>query len=213
MRVLGRWALWSLIGLLFLAGVLRLTAIRWWHVPADDPFLEASIAPTMNGGDWVLLWRLTEPTLGSLVLCPEPKHADRMVIGRMVGDDRDKVTVEGSRIVVNEKPFRSEGDCGKPRFKVDPPQGGNEIEHRCSLEAAHGTIHMRGEAEATADVPTYEAELEAGEVLLVSDNRRFPYDSRDFGVVDRATCKETVFFRLFSDKGFFDEATRFAYVR
>jgi len=212
MRVLGRWALWSLIGFVFLIGVLRATAIRWWKVPDDDPFLEASVAPSLNGGDWVLLWRLTEPTLGSLVICPEPKHADRWVVGRMIGEERDKVSVEGSRIMVGEKAFHTEGDCAKPRFKVDPPQGGNEIEQRCSLEAAHGTIHMRGEAEATAEVPPFEAEVDDGEVLLVSDNRRFPYDSRDFGPVDRATCKEMVFFRLIG-RGFFDEATRFEYIR
>jgi len=213
MRALGRWVLWSLIGLGLMIGVLRLTCIRWWRVPSDDPFLEASVAPTLGGGDWILLWRMTEPTLGSLVICPEPKHADRVVVGRMVGDRRDKVTVEGSRIVVDEKAFGTEGACAKPRFTVEPPNGGQAIEQRCMLEAAHGTIHMRGDAEATAEVPTYEAELDDGEVLLISDNRRYPYDSRDFGVVDRATCKETVFFRLFGAKGFFDETTRFEYLR
>ena len=85
MRALGRWALWSLIGFVVLVAALRATAIRWWRVPDDDPYLEASIAPSLRGGDLVLLWRLTEPTLGNLVICPEPKHTDRMVVGRMVG--------------------------------------------------------------------------------------------------------------------------------
>ena len=47
----------------------------------------------------------------------------------------------------------------------------------------------------------------------MSDNRRFPYDSRDFGVVDRSTCKETVFFRLIGREGFFHAPTRFTYIR
>jgi hypothetical protein len=161
----------------------------------------------------VLLWRLTEPTLGNLVLCPEPKHTDRMVIGRMVGEEKNTVRVDGSRVVVNEKAFPTEGNCSRPRFTVEAPHDNREIEQRCSMEASHGLLHERGEAEATAELAVYEAEVQEGEVLLVSDNRRFPYDSRDFGPVDRATCTETIFFRLFGRKGFFDEAARFQYIR
>jgi hypothetical protein len=50
-------------------------------------------------------------------------------------------------------------------------------------------------------------------VALVSDNRRFPYDSRDYGPVERATCTDTVFFRLIGPGGFFDASRRFQYVR
>jgi signal peptidase I len=213
MRVLGRWMLWSLLGFLGSMGLLRATSIRWWHVPDDDPWLEASVAPSLGGGDWILLWRLTEPSLGALVLCPEPKHADRMVIGRLVGSEGDRVRVEGTRVTVNDKPFGSEGDCRDPRFKIEPPQGGQEIELRCTLEAMHGVIHMRGNAEATAELPVFEGELGSGQAMLVSDNRRYPYDSRDFGPVDRATCTETVFFRVFGREGFFDEGTRFEAIR
>jgi hypothetical protein len=88
-----------------------------------------------------------------------------------------------------------------------------EVEQRCSLEVANGLIHERGEAEATADLSKMEVELKAGQVALVSDNRRYPYDSRDYGVVDRSTCKETVFFRLFGPGGFFDTSSRFQYIR
>ena len=77
----------------------------------------------------------------------------------------------------------------------------------------NGSVHERGEAEAIADLPNFEAKVGPGETLLVSDNRRFPYDSRDFGVLDRSTCKETVFFRLIGREGFFHPATRFTYIR
>jgi hypothetical protein len=53
----------------------------------------------------------------------------------------------------------------------------------------------------------------AGLVYLVSDNRQFPYDSRDFGLVERATCKEMVFFRLLSAEGWKDVAHRFSLIR
>src|SRR6185369_2878519 len=98
MRVLGRWLLWALIAFGVIVGMLRATAIRWWRVPADDPYLDASIAPSLHGGDLILLWRLTPPALGSLALCPEPKHFDRVVIGRMMGEERNSVRIEGSRV-------------------------------------------------------------------------------------------------------------------
>jgi signal peptidase I len=213
MRALGRWLLWSLIGFGVVVGALRAVALRWWKVPVGDPWLEASVAPTLRGGDWIVAWRLTEPTLGSLVLCPEPKHTERLTIGRLVGEERNTVRVEGTRVTINERPFRSEGGCAEEHFKVDAPQGKKDVEQRCSMEVAHGLVHMRGEAEETAELPVYEQEVGSGEALLISDNRRYPYDSRDFGPVVRETCKETIVFRLIGKGGFFDSATRFQYIR
>ena len=213
MRALGRWLLWSFIGLGVLLGFLRATALRPWRVPTGDPYLEASIAPSLRGGDLVLLWRFTPPAYGALVLCPEPKHPERAVIGRMIGEERNTVRIEGTHVFVNEKQLSTEGPCADEHFNVTPPQGGAEVEQRCSLEVANGVIHPRGEAEATADLATAELGLKAGEVALVSDNRRYPYDSRDYGPVDRSTCRETVVFRLVGPGGFFDTARRFQYVR
>jgi hypothetical protein len=41
MRAVGRWALWALISLVVVVGLFRATAIRWWRIPDDDPYLEA----------------------------------------------------------------------------------------------------------------------------------------------------------------------------
>jgi len=213
MRALGRFALWGVVSVIALVTLFRLTAIRWWRVPDDDPYLAASVAPELRPGDWVLLWRMSPPGVGSLVLCPEPKHTDRVVVGRIIGDEGQKVSVSGTAIEVNGKRLPSEGGCAAPRFKVKAPRNGSEIELRCSTEVVNGTVHERGEAEAIADLSPFEATVGPGEALLVSDNRRFPYDSRDFGLVDRATCKETVFFRLFGREGFFHAPTRFTYIR
>jgi signal peptidase I len=213
MNAFRRWLMWSLISLGAIVGILRATAIRWWKIPAGDPYLDASIAPSLRGGDWVLLWRMTEPTLGALTVCPEPQHPDRVVIGRMFGDERNTVKVDGSHVFVNEKAQATETRCTDDRFKVTPPGGGPEVEQSCSMEVASGLTHMRGDAEATADLAAFEVELKTGQVALVSDNRRFPYDSRDYGAVDRSTCTETIFFRLVGSGGFFDASRRFQYVR
>jgi signal peptidase I len=213
MRGLGRWLLWSCLALGVLVGILRATALRSWRVPSNDPYLDASIAPSLRGGDLVLLWRFTAPALGTLVLCPEPKHTDRVVIGRMIGEDRDTIRIDGTHVYVNDRLLHPEGSCADDHFKVTPPQGGAEVEERCSMEVASGVVHPRGEAEATAELPKAELELKAGEVALVSDNRRFPYDSRDYGPAVRSTCTETVVFRLVGAGGFFDPSRRFEYVR
>jgi signal peptidase I len=213
MRAIGRWALWALVSIVVIVVLLRVTALRWWRVPDDDPYLEASITPTLNGGDLVILWRLTPPVLGSLVICPEPKHPERMTIGRLVGEERENVVVQGSRIIVNERAFPTEGDCADSRFKVASPQNGSELEQTCSIEVANGVLHERGNADSTADVAKLELRIGEGEAALVSDNRRYPYDSRDFGPVVRETCTESIVFRLVGAKGFFDSATRFRYVR
>jgi len=213
MRAFGRVAMWATISIVAVVILFRLTAIRWWKVPEDDPYLAASVAPALRAGDWVLLWRLTPPSLGSLALCPEPKHSDRVVIGRLVGDEGQRVKVSGTSIEVAGKRLASEGSCRQDRFTVKPPKGGVEIELRCSTEIVSNWVHERGEAEAIAELPDFEVEVHAGEVALVSDNRRFPYDSRDFGLVDRSTCKETVFFRLVGQEGFSHSPTRFTYIR
>src|SRR4051812_29570480 len=59
-----RYLAWTLIIIGGLIGILRLTVIRWWRVPLGDPYLEASIAPNLRGGDWLILWRGTAPIEG-----------------------------------------------------------------------------------------------------------------------------------------------------
>jgi hypothetical protein len=66
MRALGRFTLWAVVGFIAVIVLFRLTSIRWWKVPEDDPYLVASLAPELRGGDWVLLWRLSPPAVGSL---------------------------------------------------------------------------------------------------------------------------------------------------
>ena len=75
---------WTLIIGGAIVGIARLTVIRWWRVPVGDPYLEASLAPTLRGGDLVILWRGTAPIEGNLVLCPEPKGGGRYTIGRIL---------------------------------------------------------------------------------------------------------------------------------
>jgi signal peptidase I len=209
-----RFLFWVVLVIGGVLGLARLTAIRWWRVPSNDPYLTASISPSVRGGDLVLLWRLTKPGFGDLVMCPEPKHPERIVVGRIVGVGRDELEVNGADITLNHKRLSVEGNCTERTFMEHDPGTGFEVEQHCSIEDLGGSTNFRGEIPAEAvhpgDVKTV---VPDNQVWLVSDNRLFPYDSRDYGAVPQETCNETVFFRLVSAKGFFDPSSRNQYIR
>lgn len=214
MHKMFRFLFWSALIVGGVIGLLRLTAIRWWRVPQDDRYLTASISPSVRGGDLILLWRLTKPGFRDLVMCPEPGHPERIVIGRLVGQQRDEIEVTGANLTINGKRQPVEGNCAERKFTERDPETGNQVEQFCSLEDLNGRGSFRGELSGSLHRPTdVKTTVPSGMVWLVSDNRLFPYDSRDFGPVPQETCTETVFFRLVSAAGFFDASTRNQYIR
>ena len=111
MRKLLRFLFWVALVLGALIGLARLVAIRWWRVPNDDPYLTASLSPSVHAGDLILLWRLTKPGYADLVMCPEPKRPDRVVIGRIVAEANDEIEVHGAELTLNHKHLGTESNC------------------------------------------------------------------------------------------------------
>ncbi|HKO46448.1 MAG TPA: signal peptidase I [Polyangiaceae bacterium] len=207
-----RYLAWTLIILGGLVGILRLTVIRWWQVPVGDPYLEASLAPSLRGGDWLILWRGSAPIEGNLVLCPEPKAAGRYTIGRIVGESNDEIKLTSTGVLVNGRAFDTESGCDS--FTVRDPGTGQETQQRCRREVVGSRTHLRGDPNATLPKPAEaEATVPNGHVYLISDNRQFPWDSREFGPVERSACAETVIFRVVSKEGFFDVPNRLMLIR
>ena len=208
-----RFVAWTLFITGVLIGILRLTVIRWWQVPSDDPYLEASVAPSLRGGDWIILWRGTAPIEGNLVLCPEPKSVNRQVLGRIVGESVDHVSVGPEGLLVNRRRFEP-GDNSCDKFTAIDPGTKQSVDQFCGREIVGGIAHLVGGTSANLAPPgAVEVDVPSNHVFLVSDNRQFPWDSRDFGPVPRETCTETVIFRLVSKDGFFDVANRLSLVR
>ncbi len=207
-------ALLWIVGVAFALTMLaRYTMLRWWRVPSNDPVLQASIAPSLAGGDLVLLWRGTKPKFGDLVLCPEPGVPNRLVVGRIVGQAGDRVKLKDGSIWVNDEVAQTETACAEGTFEVNDPYSGNVVEQSCWMEALGGESYKRGNT--IGDRPNTiasERTVQEGKAFLLSDNRQYPYDSRDFGTVDVETCTESVFFRLVGKKGFFDVERRFTFV-
>jgi signal peptidase I len=213
MGKLFKFLLWTSLIVGAVIGLARLAAIRWWRVPWDDPYLEASIAPTLRGGDLVLLWRATAPNFGALVVCPDPEDASRVVIGRIVGEGGDHVTIDGDRLEINDRIVHTETTCSEAKFQVSDPSTGSPVEQPCVIEDLGGVGHMRGGSIGKGGPPPSTREVGPGKTYLVSDNRLYPFDSRTYGSLDSATCKESIFFRLVSKNGFFDVKPRFTYIR
>jgi signal peptidase I len=213
MGKLMRFLMWTVVVIAVVIGIARLVAIRWWRIPADDPVLATSVMPTLYGGDLVLLWRATAPHFGSLVVCADPEDPSRKVIGRIVGEANDKVSVEGDKLRVNGASADTESACGT--FTVNDPSTGAEVKQYCDIEAVGGEAHMRGSGGGSEALSQQQREYQVaeGKVFLLSDNRRYPFDSRHYGALDRGTCKEAVFFRIFSKDGFKDVDNRFTYIR
>lgn len=210
MRGFSKVLVWLIVVLAVIVGVARAVAIRWWRVPADDPYLEASILPTLRGGDLVILWRLTKPLYGDLVVCPEPGADGRIVIGRIVAEGGDTVEIKKGTVTINDRRIPTESACNERVFSALDPESSNEVKQHCDMVELGSSTHMRGGIIAGAQLPNDldATDINPEQVFLVSDNRQFPYDSRDFGAVDVASCKESIVFRLTSKEGFFDVGGR-----
>ena len=210
-----RNVVWGAIVLGIVVGLLRLTALRWWRVPDDDDDLAASIAPTLGPGDWVILWRLTPPGFGDLVLCPDPEDASEVVVARLVGEPGDTVEIaEDGDLEVNHVRMRSERACKRPSFTVENPRSGEPVELRCDIETVGGVHHQRALMPTTGLRPMpVKVEVEPGDVFLISDNRYHPFDSRDFGALPQASCSEAVVFRLVSRLGFAHVDSRLSWIQ
>jgi signal peptidase I len=201
---------WLLIGLGVLIGFLRLTMLRWWQVPPDDAELAVSIAPTLWAGDWLVLWRLSPPGFGDLVLCPDPNDPTQAVIGRIAAEGGDKLVIgDDGQLRVNSVRVNTEQACRQRSFVVADPSSGSEVTLNCEVELLGGVSHPRGRLAGAAQRPLAQTvEVPQGDVYLVSDNRQYPFDSRHFGSLDRKSCQERVLFRLVSHEGFFDVERR-----
>lgn len=213
MQKVYRFLAWSLLIAGLLVGILRLTALRWWQLPMNDPELAASVAPSLSGGDWILLWRLTRPGQGDLVLCPDPDNPTNVVIGRIAAEAQDEVVIHGQDVLLNDRTPDIEYNCTERMFSVVDPDSLETEEIYCDMENINDVLHKRGYSTEKRKRRSFKKRVESGQVFLLSDNRAHPFDSRHFGTVDRSSCQETIFFRLFSKDGFFDVANRLQAVR
>jgi signal peptidase I len=213
MRSIVRFLVWLLLLVGAVIGVARATAIEWWRVPVDDAWLGASVAPSLRPGDWVILWRLTQPSVGDLVKCPEPNAPERIVIGRILGNASDELEFTDRGVIRNGGLLTSDGRCDE--FDVAHPRTAEPVHEVCSVEKLNGYAATRypvgGQPQEAVGKRKFV--VPEGNLFLVSDNRMLPFDSRDYGPVSASSCRQTVVFLLWGQGGYFDHTRRFSFIR
>jgi signal peptidase I len=193
---------------------LRATCMRFWTMPGDDGLLSVSVMPTLEPGDVLVLWRLGTPGFGELVRCPDPEVPERFVVGRILGEQGDKVVAEQASITVNDKIVGSRRACNPAQLSVFDPKTGEAFDMSCEIEEAGGVEYTRARAThppVHQQMP-FQIKVPPGNVFLASDNRYYHDDSRDFGPVAKDTCHERIVFRLWSARGWFDEGRRMMFI-
>ncbi|MCA9623243.1 MAG: signal peptidase I [Myxococcales bacterium] len=212
MEKLLKFLLWTCGLFIALCVVGRLFVFETWTVP-EGGYLAASSAPTLAGGDLVLVLTVGSTKFGDLVRCPDPEKADEFVVGRIAGLGGDDVEIQGPLLRVNGTRYTASEACLKPKFKVIHPDTGNEIEMACSRVEMGGSWHFRGTSLKNDRSGDMKKKVGPDKVFLLSDNRSIHDDSRDFGNLDHATCQQRIFFRLWGRDGWTDSESRLTFVR
>jgi signal peptidase I len=204
---------WTLVVVVIVGGLARALFVDGWTIPDDNTRFGVSMEPTLTAGDTVLMLSHGTPGFGDLVRCTDPDDANGFVVGRIAGVSGDVVEVSGRELTVNDKRYHSEQACPIPSLKVIHPTSKKEVPISCDEVDMGGRVHYRGYTGKLEIFTPTKANVGAGMVFLLSDDRSYHDDSRDFGMVPLATCKNRIFFRLWGKDGWKDDVRRLSYIR
>jgi len=203
MRKLLRGLAWVAALVLIVGLIARALFVDVWTIPEDPehPLFAASLAPTLAAGETVLLVTNGKPGFGDLVRCTDPEDPNAFVVGRIAGEAGDHVEVNGASLWVNQRRYEAAMACPEPSMIIPHPATGDDLEIVCDEVEMGGGHHYRGHARKHVVSSLSKADVGSGLVYLVSDNRDYHDDSRDFGMVPLSSCKGRIFFRVLGKEG------------
>ncbi|MBX7193302.1 MAG: signal peptidase I [Sandaracinaceae bacterium] len=185
-----RGQLLKLFGVVVLLLVIVGAILRYTYVDVvtvnDD-----AMAPTIFGGDSVLVWRTTDFDHGDVILCRHPRQQGAWVIGRIIGRPGMAVRIDREQLVINNQ--RVDRDFqGELRF--EDQQNHNMSTYAWGYEALGEVHHLFWERPERA-ITMRPVERSTGFYLL-SDNRTWiGGDSRALGPLAHHNCVGVVFMR------------------
>jgi len=210
-RALIKGLVWVTLVVGAIVGILRATCLSFWTIPNDDPLLSLSIMPTLEAGDVVAIWRVGTPSFGELVRCPDPEAQGKYVVGRLLGEQGDRIEADLGKVTINEKPISTVRVC--KQLTVIDPTTGEAVELSCEIEAAGGTEYSRARASQPVLKPIpFRVTVPDRQVFIASDDRHYHDDSRDFGPIPKDGCHERIIFRLWSARGWSDDERRMMFI-
>lgn len=212
MGKLWRGLFWSAAFLVVIGLIVRVAFVDVWVLP-DDPKTSASVAPSLAGGDAILFMRRNKPAFGDLVRCRDPDDPTRFVTGRVVGQWGDTVETNGRELSVNGKRYIGEMACAEAKVTIPHPTSGSTVEIWCDQVEIGGHPHLRGSSDKAGIVTPTKATVGQGMLYLLSDDRSYHDDSRDFGVVPADSCTGRIVFRLWGKGGWSDDKRRMTFVQ
>ena len=181
---------------------------RIWTIPAGNPLQAASLEPTMSAGDVVFVWRRGTPNRGDLARCTNPETPAKFVVGRAIAKEGETVAFSQEVVSLDGQRNPSPYGCAPPTRTMKDPVSGEEEQLQCSVEDLGGKKYeaLRSLSPTPNNRPP---QVPPGKLYLVSDNRHFHWDSRNYGPVDATTCRP-IYFRLWGKDGFGDSKKRFS---
>jgi signal peptidase I len=207
-----RGLLWAAAVVCVAGLVARTVFLDAWTLP-DDNKLSAAVAPTLAGGDTVLFMRRNKPAFGDLVRCTDPDDASRFVVGRVAGLAGDEVETSGSDLRVNGKRYLGEMACAETKVRIPHPSSGSTVDLTCDQVQMAGHPHFRGSSDKVALVTPTKTVVGEGMLFLLSDDRSYHDDSRDFGTVQTTACTGRIVFRVVGKDGWMDDKRRLVFIQ
>ena len=192
--------------------IARALFLDVWTFP-DDRRFAASVAPTLRAQDVLVLVKAGDPTVGDLVRCTDPDDPKGFVVGRVGGREHDQIEIEGPTIILNGHRYDPESACRDRAVTLPNPGEGADIDVYCDKVSMGSGWHYRGHSEKTRfGVDKVSAIVRSGMFYLVSDDREWHDDSRDFGQVPTASCPYKIVFRLWGGMGMRADPLRFEFI-
>lgn len=200
-------------GTAWLAGIfgaigllLYLFVFDTWLVPTfDNPQSNVAMLPALQPDDRILTLRGRQPLFGELARCVSPDPTQAFIVGRVMGVPGDLVEIDNGVVVTNGKPVPTRHQC--PAVTVLHPVTQSPVLLQCNVSETAGWSYQYLTTRDYGD-GHHAAQIDAGRLYLVSDNRHMHKDSRDFGPVEASTCEHVVY-RLWGSS-FLDGSRRFS---
>ena len=179
MKKVLRVLLWCLVIVVAIVVGLYLAVFDVWMVP-NGTALATSLAPTLAGGNIVLVARKGSLEGERLVRCAHPTEPGSFVAARAYGYPGSKVAVEAELVLVDGKRWTPRESCTAPKPLT------------CASEFGEGDGERYFWRDPLKPKPDVQAVVQPNKLFIVSDQRHDHFDSRDYGPVDLASCKPIV---------------------